>query len=169
MRQNIQRFYNSPLGYLHLQSDGESLIGLTFSDCLNKSHKDKEEPCNALKKTIKWLDIYFSAEIPTFMPPIKIQSGSAFAREVWELLLQVPYGQLSTYGALAKQIAQRYNIAKMSAQAIGRAVGSNPIAIIIPCHRIIGANKNLVGYAGGLEKKITLLQIEGIDTTKFRF
>lgn len=103
------------------------------------------------------------------MPPIKIQSGSAFAREVWELLLQVPYGQLSTYGALAKQIAQKHNIAKMSAQAIGKAVGSNPIAIIIPCHRVIGANKNLVGYAGGLEKKITLLQIEGIDTTKFRF
>lgn len=165
-----ERLYRSPLGWLHLKSEGGNLVGLAFSESYDKSlcYEKCTQSSKVMTDTTKWLDIYFSGEIPTFMPKIAFQNGSTFAREVWELLLEVPYGNLSTYGTFAKIIAKKHKIAKMSAQAIGGAVGSNPIAIIVPCHRIIGANKNLTGYAGGIDKKIALLHIEGIDTTKFK-
>nr|WP_081299643.1 methylated-DNA--[protein]-cysteine S-methyltransferase [Gilliamella apicola] len=93
--------------------------------------------------------------------------GSPFRQKVWDILCQIPYGEIITYGNIAKQIVLQNNLHKMSSQAVGGAVGHNPISIIIPCHRVIGANGNLTGYAGGIDKKIKLLQIEGIDSSKF--
>lgn len=170
MQESLQSFYHSPIGWLHLKSYKENLVGLEFSAFVNESLcvKETKESSKAIMDTIKWLDIYFSGEIPTFMPQIAFQSGSSFAQEVWELLLQIPYGTLSTYGTLAQTIAQKHKVSKMSAQAIGGAVGRNPIAIIIPCHRIIGVNKNLTGFSGGLDKKIALLNIEGVKTTELK-
>lgn len=120
-------------------------------------------------QTKEWLDLYFNGEIPRFAPQIAFPSNaSAFALRVWEILQSIPYGKTTTYGAIAKQIAREFGIAKMSAQAVGGAVGRNPISIIIPCHRVIGANGNLTGYAGGLENKIALLKIEGIATNRLK-
>lgn len=120
-------------------------------------------------QTKEWLDLYFNGEIPRFAPQIAFpNNASAFALRVWEILQGVPYGKTTTYGAIAKQIAREFGIAKMSAQAVGGAVGRNPISIIIPCHRVVGANDNLTGYAGGLENKIALLQIEGIATNRLK-
>lgn len=120
-------------------------------------------------QTKKWLDLYFSGEIPRFVPRFAFPSNaSAFALRVWEILQSIPYGKTTTYGAIAKQIAWDFGIAKMSAQAVGGAVSRNPIAIIVPCHRVVGANGNLTGYAGGLENKIALLKIEGIATNRLK-
>ena len=120
-------------------------------------------------QTKEWLDLYFSGEIPQFAPQITFpKNASAFALRVWEILRTIPYGKTTTYGAIAKQIAREFGIAKMSAQAVGGAVGRNPISIIIPCHRVVGANGNLTGYAGGLENKIALLKIEGIATNHLK-
>lgn len=110
--------------------------------------------------TKRWLDIYFSGHEPDFTPPLH-PVGSPFRQAVWQLLLEIPYGQTTTYGALAK----RLNAGRMSAQAVGGAVGHNPISIIVPCHRVVGANGSLTGYAGGLERKIKLLEIEKKDMT----
>lgn len=120
-------------------------------------------------QTKEWLDLYFSGEIPQFVPQIAFpNNASAFALRVWEILRTIPHGKTTTYGAIAKQIARELGIAKMSAQAVGGAVGRNPISIIIPCHRVVGANGNLTGYAGGLENKIALLKIEGIATNRLK-
>lgn len=120
-------------------------------------------------QTKEWLDLYFSGEIPRFAPQIAFpKNASAFALRVWEILRTIPHGKTTTYGAIAKQIAREFGIAKMSAQAVGGAVGRNPISIIVPCHRVVGANGNLTGYAGGLENKIALLKIEGIATNRLK-
>lgn len=112
------------------------------------------------ESTKMWLDMYFDNQIPSFTPPLKA-AGSSFALSIWEILLKIPYGKSSTYGAIAKIIATQRGLKKMSAQAVGGAVGANPIAIIIPCHRVIGSNGALTGYAGGLDIKKKLLEIEG--------
>ena len=119
-----------------------------------------------LAEAKRWLDVYFSGRQPDFRPPLH-PAGSAFRQAVWALLLQIPYGQTTTYGALARQLAQMQGIARMSAQAIGGAVGHNPISIIIPCHRVVGANGSLTGYAGGIEKKVQLLTLEQADMSGF--
>ncbi len=120
-------------------------------------------------QTKKWLDLYFIGEIPQWTPRFAFPSGaSAFSLRVWEILQGIPYGKTTTYGAIAKQIAREFGIAKMSAQAVGGAVSRNPICIIVPCHRVVGANGNLTGYAGGLENKIALLKIEGIATNRLK-
>ena len=117
----------------------------------------------------KWLDLYFSGAIPRFAPKIALpKNASAFALRVWEILRMIPHGKTTTYGAIARQIAREFGITKMSAQAVGGAVGRNPIAIIIPCHRVVGTNGNLTGYAGGIANKIALLQIEGIATNRLK-
>lgn len=163
--------YQSVLGPIRLASDGENLTGLWFEGCayeksgIDKDSLDKDLEVFALTK--KWLDIYFRGQNPDFMPPISYK-GTAFREEVWELLTQIPYGQTLTYGDLGKAIAQNRHIKSMSARAVGSAVGHNPISIIIPCHRVISANKALGGYGGGLERKIKLLDLEGIDTSKLR-
>ena len=113
-------------------------------------------------QTRRWLDLYFSGREPGFMPALN-PVGSAFRRAVWEILLKIPYGKTTTYGQIAGEIAAARGLAKMSAQAVGGAVGHNEISIIIPCHRVIGAHGNLTGYAGGIDRKIKLLKLEGVD------
>lgn len=164
--------YYSPLGNITLMSDGDNLIGL----CLEGQEKFyKNNPDNfilnddlsvfALAK--KWLDKYFNDEKPSISDVPLMPLGNEFRKNVWKLLCEIPYGEVATYGSIARKIAIFQGKEKMSAQAVGGAVGNNPISIIIPCHRVIGANGNLTGYSGGLDKKIKLLQLEGIDINKF--
>ena len=149
----------SPLGMMTLQSDGEYLTGVSFGGC--EREREDKTAAPVLERTARWLDIYFSGNIPDFTPPIKL-NVTPFCREVCEILQAIPYGQTMTYGEIAKIIAARRGIARMSAQAIGGAVHRNPIAIIIPCHRVIGSDGSLTGYAAGLDIKEKLLTLEGI-------
>jgi len=155
--------YQSPLGKLLLAADDSGLTGLWFdgekyyADSLDKEHEAKET--SILTEAARWLDIYFSGRDPGFMPPLHTE-GSAFQEEVWEILLGIPYGQTVTYGEIASQIAEKRGMARMSAQAVGGAVGHNEISIIIPCHRVVGTDGSLTGYAAGLKKKIFLLKLE---------
>ncbi len=160
---NFYSVYNSPIGALYLVSDGTVLTGLFFDaeKILSKMKKGKEN-VPAFDTTKRWLDIYFSGKEPDFLPPIKLK-GTPFREEVWKLLGSIPYGTTVSYGDLAKVLAARHG-KKMSAQAVGGAVGKNPISIIIPCHRVIGANGKLIGYGGGLDKKKYLLELEGIQS-----
>ena len=116
-------------------------------------------PLPVFNDTRRWLDMYFAGQIPDFLPRLSPQ-GTAFRQSVWDMLLAIPYGQTTSYGELAKEIASRRQTEKMSAQAVGGAVGHNPIAIIIPCHRVIGKDGSLTGYGGGLWRKEWLLQLE---------
>ena len=150
--------YDSPLGGITLASDGEALTGLWFNGQKHfgstlGSLASLPAQLPVFDDTRRWLDIYFSSHEPDFTPPLSLQ-GTPFQRRVWEALLAIPYGQTVTYGELAHQLGCR------SAQAIGGAVGRNPIAIIVPCHRIVGTNGSLTGYAGGLDRKRALLQLE---------
>lgn len=162
---------------LLLCSDGERLVRLEFIDSpkmrdleldsrvnLGESKLDiRQNSCNLpiFMQTKKWLDSYFSGEMPRFIPRIVFpRNASSFSLRVWEILQTIPYGKTTTYGAIATQIAREFGTAKMSAQAVGGALSRNPIAIIIPCHRVVGANGNLVGYTGGIANKIALLKIE---------
>lgn len=151
--------YVSPLGGITLASGGEAVTGLWFDgqkyfgSTLTEEHTERSLPI--FERTICWLDIYFSGKIPDFTPPLELR-GTAFRRAVWEILLTVPYGQTVTYG----DIAAKLGAGNMSAQAVGGAVGHNPISLIVPCHRVIGANGGLTGYAGGIDKKAKLLELE---------
>ena len=122
----------------------------------------EEKNLAVFDQTRRWLDLYFSGREPGFTPALN-PAGSAFRRAVWEILLKIPYGKTTTYGQIAREIAAARGLVKMSAQAVGGAVGHNEISIIIPCHRVIGAHGNLTGYAGGIDRKIKLLQLEGVD------
>ncbi len=147
--------YDSPLGNILLVADDEGLTTLDFAE--KKDAVSHDYPI--LRETTRWLDIYFSGQNPGFTPPLNLL-GTPFQMEVWRLLLDIPYGKTTTYGALAKEIARSRGIGRMAAQAVGGAVGRNPVALIVPCHRVIGANGSLTGYAGGLEKKAKLLTLE---------
>lgn len=155
--------YNSPLGRIMLAADGQALTGLWFegqkyfADKLDRNHEEKNLPVFA--KAEQWLAIYFSGKEPDFMPPL-FMKGTSFQKEVWEALLAVPFGQTTTYAEIAKGIAKRRGLASMSAQAVGNAVAHNPMSLIIPCHRVLGSDGSLTGYAGGLEKKKWLLAME---------
>ncbi|EFL46593.1 methylated-DNA--[protein]-cysteine S-methyltransferase [Prevotella disiens] len=155
--------YESPLGLMTMISDGEALIGLGFEgkeylfSSLNQPTDVAALPI--FDATRHWLDMYFKGEIPDFTPKIKF-FGSDFRQQVWNDLLLMPYGTTTTYGQLAQQAAARMKKAKMSAQAIGGAVGHNPISIIVPCHRVVGTNGKLTGYASGLWRKEKLLNLE---------
>ena len=118
------------------------------------------------EETKKWLDIYFNGENPTFIPKYKINNLTDFRKEVIDIINTIEYGKLLTYGDISKIIAKNRKIKKMASQAVGGAVGSNPICIIIPCHRVVGKNGKLTGYGGGINNKIELLKLEGIDTNK---
>ena len=120
----------------------------------------KELP--VFEETRRWLDAYFRGEKPDFTPPLSVET-TPFRRAVWELLLTIPYGQTMTYGEIAAEIARRRGLSGMSAQAVGGAVGRNPISLIIPCHRVVGTGGSLTGYAGGIEKKVKLLELEHTD------
>lgn len=144
--------YESPLGRVLLASDGESLTGLWFDgqkyfgSTLTGQHEQKALP--VFGETVRWLDIYFGGQEPDFTPPLSMQQSSSFRREVWEIMLAIPFGQMMTYGAIAAELARQRGIDKMSAHAVGGAVSHNPISIIIPCHRVVGTNGSLTGYAG---------------------
>ena len=160
-------YYKSPIGHILLTADEQGLTDLMLQGepwTLSTNHSEKATP--AIMESVRWLDIYFSGNIPDFTPPLHL-TGSPFQMEVWKLLLEIPYGKITTYGNLAQQIAQQRGISRMSAQAVGGAVGSNPVSIIIPCHRVVGANGNLTGFASGLDNKIALLKREGFDMNQF--
>ena len=162
--------YDSPLGGVLLAADESGLTGLWFegqkyfADNLPEERAERETETLALAK--RWLDIYFAGKEPDFMPPLH-PVGSPFRRAVWELLLEIPYGQTTTYGELSRRLAAEMGIAHMSAQAVGGAVGHNGISIIIPCHRVVGTDGSLRGYAGGVDKKVKLLELERADMRGF--
>ena len=162
--------YASPVGGMLLAADEIGLTGLWFegekffADNLPAKHEEKESPTLAAAK--RWLDIYFKGKEPDFTPPLH-PVGSAFRMKVWDILLQIPYGQTVTYGWIARQLAAQEGLARMSAQAVGGAVGHNEISIIIPCHRVVGTSGSLTGYAGGLDRKIALLKTEHVDMSRF--
>ncbi len=159
--------YISPLGKLLLAADKQGLLGIWFEGqkyFASSLGAEQQEVENAiLTQTKQWLDLYFSGKEPHFTPPLHF-TGTAFQNEVWELLCSIPYGQTTTYGEIAKRLAAQRGLCRMSAQAVGGAVGRNPISIIVPCHRVLSANGNLTGYAGGLDKKRALLEWERENT-----
>ncbi|HIT63441.1 MAG TPA: methylated-DNA--[protein]-cysteine S-methyltransferase [Candidatus Ventrimonas merdavium] len=156
--------YTSPLGEILLAADETGLTGLWFEGqkyfalYLDEEHEEKELP--VFEQAKRWLTIYFSGKEPDFQVPLHF-TGTEFQNEVWEILYAIPYGQTMTYGQIAAQIAEKRGLQRMSAQAVGGAVGRNEISIIVPCHRVVGTNGSLTGYAGGIDKKIALLQLEG--------
>ena len=162
--------YLSPLGGITMASDGEYLTGLWFdgqkyfADTLSVQHDEKD--LDVFRRTDNWLDIYFSGKEPDFTPPLRM-IGTEFRQEVWQILLTIPFGKTMTYGQIAKILADRHKVQSMSAQAVGGAVGHNPISLIVPCHRVIGTNGALTGYAGGLEKKAWLLDMESQSSVIF--
>ena len=162
--------YDSPLGGITLASDGENLIGLWFdgqkyfADTLAENSSEMALP--VFEETVRWLDIYFSGKAPDFTPPLFMRT-TPFRKEVWEIMLSIPFGQTMTYGEIADRIARRRGCSRMSAQAVGGAVGHNSISLIIPCHRVVGTNGSLTGYAGGIDKKVKLLTMEKADMSNF--
>ena len=132
----------------------------------NKVYGEKICDDKILEETKKWLDLYFSGEDPNFTPSLKLR-GTEFRRDVWKILLEIPYGETLTYKDIANKLMASGKYERMSSQAVGGAVGHNPISIIIPCHRVVGTSGSLTGYAGGLARKVKLLELEGIDVSKF--
>ena len=157
------RHYSSPLGGILIAADETGLTGLWFDgqkyfpDTFAEPAQEKETP--VLRSAVLWLDGYFRGDRPDFTPPLH-PSGTPFRRAVWDILLQIPYGETATYGEIARRLARERRLPGMSAQAVGGAVGHNPISLIIPCHRVVGADGSLTGYAGGLERKAYLLALE---------
>jgi methylated-DNA-[protein]-cysteine S-methyltransferase len=160
--------YESPLGSITLASDGAALTGLWFDGQRHFADSlvpvREERPLPVFDEAKRWLDIYFSGKDPGFTPPLNVK-GSPFRMAVWEILLTIPFGKTMTYGEIARILAEKNGLRRMSAQAVGGAVGHNPVSLIVPCHRVIGANGNLTGYGGGLERKVRLLELEGVDMT----
>lgn len=162
-------FYDSPLGELVMTSDGSALIGLGLASqqaagVAIAGSRPQEKSLSIFQETGRWLDTYFRGCAPAFIPKLKL-SGSDFQKRVCEIMLTIPYGKTVTYGEIAAQIACERGIPRMSAQAVGGAVGANPILLIVPCHRVIGAGGNLTGYGAGMERKIQLLTLEKVDMT----
>ena len=157
---------SSPLGEITLRSDGESLTGLWFADDKHYGDKDIQDAQNAELPVFalaeKWLAEYFAGCEPKVNVPLQF-TGSDFQESVWKILQKIPYGSLITYGDIACEIAAQRGLARMSAQAVGGAVGRNPLCIIIPCHRVIGADGSLTGYGGGIQRKKALLELECAD------
>ena len=160
--------FKSKIGEITLCSDGESIVGLWIENQKHFAGSIKEEMVEkpdlpVFKKASDWLNRYFSKEHPKISElPLKPQ-GSEFRQAVWEILCEIPYGKTTTYGEIARKIAKQQGKASMSARAVGGAVGHNPISIIIPCHRVIGTNGKLTGYAGGIDLKTKLLELEEVD------
>lgn len=158
-------FYDAPYGRYMMAAEDGALTGVWLegqkyfpSDLPEPSGEEPE----IFARTRRWLDAYFAGQQPEVAALPIAPTGSAFAQSVWQLLLEIPYGQTVTYGQLAKRLAEQRGLTRMSAQAVGGAVGHNPISVIIPCHRVLGAKKRLTGYAGGLDVKTFLLKLEGI-------
>ena len=161
-------YYNSPIGKILLASDDLGLTGLWlhsdrfYADNLTENHQLGTN--KYLTDATKWLDLYFEGKCTNFLPKLHL-SGTDFQKSVWHALLKVPYGEVTTYKKIAEEVAGRPT--HLPIRAVGGAVGKNHIALIVPCHRVIGSNGNLTGYRGGIDKKIQLLQLEGIDISKF--
>ena len=153
-------WYESPCGRLRLTSDEEGLTSLLFEP-EQEPIQAQEQDDEFITQTKQWLDDYFSGNNPDWIPALSLH-GSDFQLSVWNHLLQIPYGTYTTYGTIAKMIAREKGIEKMSAQAVGGAVGRNPVCIIVPCHRVLGSDRSLTGYSGGIEPKMFLLDLEGI-------
>lgn len=160
--------YLSPLGSITLAGNGRELTGLWFDGQkyfaanLPKEHTVKD--ISVFGRAIEWLDTYFSGKDPGFTPPLSMEGVSPFRRRVWEILLEIPFGEVSSYGKIAERM-ERETGKRVSAQAVGGAVGHNPVSLVIPCHRVVGTNGSVTGYAGGVGKKIALLKMEGVDVS----
>ena len=158
--------YASPLGPITLSCDEDAIIGSWFNgqryfgNILPEQTEQKEQPLFADAK--RWLDVYFSGRAPDFLPPLRYNS-TPFRKTVCEIMLTIPYGRTMTYGEIAAEIARQQGLEKMSAQAVGGAVGHNPISLMIPCHRVVGTNGSLTGYGGGIARKVKLLELERAD------
>ncbi len=158
-------YYDSPIGKILIATDDTGIIGLWFinqkyfASTLNPSHQEQET--TLIIQTKKWLDIYFSGNEPSFSLPIHL-IGTAFQQDVWQELLKIPYGETSTYGMISSAIAKKRCLKSMSSQAVGGAIGKNPISIIVPCHRVISSTNHLTGYAGGIPRKKYLLEQEKV-------
>lgn len=163
---NYKKIYKSPLGNLFLLSDGKYLTGLYFENqkCFDENLlKDYlDEDLEIFEKTFAWLDLYFSGKEPKFMPEFRF-IGSEYRKRIWKLLLEIDYGKLVSYKDLANAYNKIFPKEKTSPRAVGNAVSHNLISIIVPCHRVIGSNKKLTGYAGGLDRKVKLLELEKVD------
>jgi len=164
--------YQSPFGTITLISDSINLVNLLienqkYSENILSSEFSQKDDLPVFIKTKKWLDDYFEGSNPTVYNLPLNPMGTKFRQEVWDLICKIPYGQVTTYGEIARKIALKKGIKTMSSQAVGGAIGHNPISIIIPCHRVVGANGNLTGYGGGIEMKIKLLEHEGLDMSGF--
>jgi methylated-DNA-[protein]-cysteine S-methyltransferase len=160
--------YQSPVGNLTLASDGQNLVGLWIEG--QKYHRDtllekadEQNDLPVLSETKNWLDRYFAGKKPDVSELPLAPIGGEFRQGVWDILRSIPYGKVTTYGDIAKKMAVKSGKVRMSAQAVGGAVGHNPISIIIPCHRVVGSNGSLTGYAGGIGTKCKLLEFEGVD------
>lgn len=164
--------FPSPVGPITLGSDGSHLVGLWmegqkyFGDTVDEEMVKKDD-LPVFAETKKWLDRYFAGENPQPSELPLSPIGGQFRQGVWKILCEIPYGEVTTYGAIAKEMAARMGKDSMSSQAVGGAVGHNPISIIIPCHRVVGASGSLTGYSGGIATKIKLLEHEGVDTSQF--
>lgn len=163
--------YASPVGELTLACDGENLVGLWmegqkyFGGTVTED-MIKENDLSLFHAAKDWLNRYFAGEKPEISELPLRPIGGTFRQSVWRILCRIPYGEVTTYGAIAKMIAEQAGKKTMSSQAVGSAVGHNPISIIIPCHRVVGASGSLTGYAGGIGRKIKLLELEGVDLSR---
>ncbi len=161
--------YESPLGTIALGSNGTALTGLWFvgqkyfaQGLPDDAKRVRTDELPVFSQTKRWLDTYFSGEEPDFTPPLEVE-GTPFRREVCQALLEIPYGQTATYGDIAQKLSEKRDGTRTSARAVGGAVGHNPISLIIPCHRVVGASGSLTGYAGGIDRKLKLLTMEGAN------
>lgn len=166
-----QTTYNSPIGLMTLASDGDNIVGLwnegqKYHGAKIAREMTKKDDLPLFAETKKWLDQYFLAKNPDISELPLAPIGGEFRQIVWRILTQIPYGEVITYGDIAKMVAVKMNKSTMSSQAVGGAVGHNPISIIIPCHRVVGANGSLTGYAGGIDLKVKLLELEGVDMSQ---
>ena len=166
-----KNYYESPLGNILLAGDNVGLTGLWFTEGsrytgLGLKKDAVPQETDYFDQAKKWLDIYFTGRDPGFFPKLHLV-GSDFRNRVGEIMSQIPFGKTVTYGWIADQIARERGFDKMSAQAVGGAVGHNPICIIVPCHRVVGANGSLTGYGGGIRRKKALLELEGNDISQF--
>ena len=165
---NYTHHYESPLGGITMAGDGECLTGLWFDGQkhfpggLEDRHRERKLPVFDL--AVQWLDLYFSGREPDFTPPLRMEA-TAFREAVWKHLMTIPYGRTATYGEIADRIARETGKFRVSARAVGGAAGHNPISLIIPCHRVVGVNGSLTGYAGGIWRKVELLRLEGANVS----
>ena len=161
--------YSSPLGAILLAADDIGLTGLWFEGqkyfALHLDPKREERELPLFETAKRWLDLYFSGKEPDFSVPLHF-TGTDFQNEVWRILRAIPYGQTTTYGEIARQLARERGLPHMSAQAVGGAVGRNRISVIVPCHRVVGTDGSLTGYAGGIDRKSKLLALEGVDMSR---